>query len=119
MLLYGIKSLIALIVFGVVYIVFSWFRVLIAAVKIDRFLQNNDYKQWEHITSVGRWGPGIGNIFRSLRFIYNRSADDVQEVTRLKLQIRRGIRDALNSVLGIVVAVVVLAYLILSGRLGS
>ena len=113
---FELKALIALEVFGAVYIAISWARVMLTVLKLSKRLHDEEYQKWVYLTSLGRWGPGLSNPFRSIPYFYKTDDSDNPEVSRLKGKVRTGIRNTLHTVLGMVGGLAVVIYLMVSGR---
>lgn len=59
--------------------------------KLLKYIKNKDYKSWVHITSIGRFGPGLVNNFRYRRYV-NQMRDEDESIARYDDKIRIAIR---------------------------
>jgi len=57
-----------------------------------KYLKNNVYDRWCELTSIGRFGPGLLNSWRGIRYIYSDRDSALEEVRLLKDSIKIWIR---------------------------
>lgn len=47
----------------------SAIRIMYLSSQLLKYIKNNDYNAWVHITSIGRFGPGLVNNFRYKKYV--------------------------------------------------
>lgn len=108
------KTIVVLLIFGALYIFSSWVWVMISVLKLSNKLYKDDYNTWVYLTSFGRFGPGLGNPFRSIPYFYSLNSNENPEILRLKGKIRIGIRNTIHTALGMLIGVMVILWVVLS-----
>ena len=63
------------------YSVFYYFRLL-------SYLKKENYSRWQELTSIGKFGPGLNNAFRTIPYLYNALDNKEEKVARYKGKIR-------------------------------
>jgi len=78
------------------YGVFHGFRLL-------SYIKKVNYSRWAELTSIGSFGPGLHNAFRTIPYIYGNTDNEDERIARHKDSIRVGNRFFLLSVIAFLV----------------
>jgi hypothetical protein len=60
--------------------IFSFFRLL----RLGGYLKKNDYQTWRELTSIGNYGPGLSNPFRTITYLFRKSDVNDERLLRIK-----------------------------------
>jgi hypothetical protein len=86
-------SLTALILSFLVFFVTGFVAAVFTVLNTFRllsYLKSEKYSRWVWLTSIGKVGPGLKNLFRLFPYIYGELDNENQNILRYKHSIRKG-----------------------------
>ena len=98
-----------LLLFGVgvfVFVSYSFFY----NIKLLRYLKKEKYFRWEELTSIGKFGPGLNNAFRTLPYIYGELDNQDEKIAKYKGGIRIGNRYLILNLVAFLVSLALFYY---------
>ena len=76
-------------------------RLIFLGCLLSKKLRNKYPEKWKYLTSVGKWGPGLNNSSRYLKFFYGKDElDKDMEILLLKIKIRHAILYIVTGMVG-------------------
>ena len=65
--------------------------------RLNRYIKNNDYEKWRYLTMIGKFGPGLRNPVRGLRYIYGKRDNENETVLDFTMGSGSTIKASLNT----------------------
>lgn len=75
--------------------------------NFDDYLRKVNYTRWQHLTSVGLFGTGNSNPFRSIPYLFSDQDNSDENIRRYKLRVRRWMKIVLCYIVYMVASVIV------------
>ncbi|MFZ5994267.1 MAG: hypothetical protein ACOYU4_04710 [Thermodesulfobacteriota bacterium] len=101
--------ILSLLLFGIGVLAFGSYSAFNMA-KLLRYLKKERYLRWEELTSIGKFGPGLNNVFRSLPYIYSKLDNEDEKIAKLKGNVRIGNRYLILTLIAFFVNNMLICY---------
>ncbi len=89
------------IIISVVGFLFSFSYMLFYNAKLFIYIKKEKYDRWLDLSTIGDFGPGFSNPFKSLPYIYNELDTEDEYILRHKTKTKFGIRLCLIMIIAL------------------
>lgn len=98
---------ISLLLLGAGVFVFTFYS-FFYNIKLLAYLRREKYSRWKELTSIGKFGPGLNNAFRTLPYIYSELDNEDEKIAKYKGSIRIGTRYFVLNFIALLTNIVLL-----------